>query len=383
MRGRVLALLGAAAVVLSGCGFHGLYGVNLPGGTDVGNNPYTVTVYFANVLDLVPQSNVKVNDVAVGKVEAISLASRSDKHGAGGWAAKVKLQVRGDVDLPENARAEVQQTSLLGEKYVALLQPFGTASTKRLHNGSIIPLEHTASAPEVEEVLGALSLILNGGGIQQIQTITHELNLALSGHEDVVRDLLGQFQTFTSTLNTQKEQIVAALDSLANLSNSLNAQKSAIVETLDTMPQALKVLADEKDRLVTMLQALTRLGSVATDVVTKTETGLVRSLQALNPTLVQLSEAGANLPTALKILGTFPFPVGPTLEFVRGDYANLHLYLNLNLQDELCALLGLGCPTKAKPANPHSAKQSSSATQQSANSSAADPLPPMLIGAGR
>ena len=58
---------------LSGCGFTGLYGASLPGGANVGSHPYTVTVQFANVLDLVPQSSVKVNDVAVGKVTAITL----------------------------------------------------------------------------------------------------------------------------------------------------------------------------------------------------------------------------------------------------------------------------------------------------------------------
>ena len=375
MRAKVLALLGAVALAISGCGFHGLYGVSLPGGTDLGSHPYYVTAYFANVLDLVPQANVKVNDVAVGKVEEISLASKTDKYGAGGWAAKVKLAVQGGVDLPVNARAEIQQTSLLGEKFVALMQPFGTASTQRLKNKSIIPLQHTASAPEVEEVLGALSMVLNGGGIGQIHTIATELNLALKGHETATRDLFVQLQTFTGTLNAQKDQIVNALASLDKLSKTLNAQRAVIVDALDTMPQALKILADERGKLVAMLQALSRLGVVATDVVTKTETGLTRSLIALNPTLVQLTAAGASLPKALKIIGTFPFPIGPTRQFVVGDYANLHLYLNINLQDQLCALFGLGCPTKPKKA--------SAGKTALTSSDASDALPPMLIGAGR
>jgi phospholipid/cholesterol/gamma-HCH transport system substrate-binding protein len=382
MRGkRLLAVLATAVTVLSGCGFHGLYGVNLPGGTDVGDHPYTVTAYFANVLDLVPQSNVKVNDVAVGKVVSISLAGKNDPLGDQGWAAKVKMQVRSDVDLPDNARAEVAQTSLLGEKYVALLQPFGAPVSTKLHNKSVIPLSSTASAPEVEEVLGALSLVLNGGGVQQIQTIAKELNLALTGHEPAIRDLLVQLQTFTGTLDRQKEQIVAALASLNNLSKSLNSQEAAIVDALNTMPQALSILADEKNKLVTMLQALTRLGVTATDVVTKTETGLVSSLEALNPSLVQLTQAGDQLPKALKILGTFPFPIAQTRTLVRGDYANLHLYLDLNLKDELCALIGVACPTKSKTQKASAGHTKLSSTK--ASSATTDALPPMLIGAGK
>ena len=58
------------ALVLSGCS---VYDVPLPGGADTGDNPMKVTVMFRDVLDLVPQSTVKVDDVTVGKVNAIKL----------------------------------------------------------------------------------------------------------------------------------------------------------------------------------------------------------------------------------------------------------------------------------------------------------------------
>jgi len=56
--------------LLSGCS---LYNVPLPGGA--GGSSYHVTAEFDNVLDLVPQSAVKVNDVTVGSVEKITLAA--------------------------------------------------------------------------------------------------------------------------------------------------------------------------------------------------------------------------------------------------------------------------------------------------------------------
>ena len=82
------------------------------------------------MLDLVPQSNVKVNDVAVGKVVAV-VADRLDRQGQGG--------VNGDVELPANAQAAVKQTSLLGEKFVELSQPLNAAEGA-LKNGDTIPL---------------------------------------------------------------------------------------------------------------------------------------------------------------------------------------------------------------------------------------------------
>ena len=57
------------------------------------------------------------------------------------------MQVNDSVRLPSNARAEVAQTSLLGEKYVALMQPLGASAKTELTNGSAIPLKRTHSHP--------------------------------------------------------------------------------------------------------------------------------------------------------------------------------------------------------------------------------------------
>ncbi len=64
---RALALSVASLMMLTACDFD-VYSLPLPGGADVGDNSYAVTVQFRDVLDLVPQSAVKVDDVTVGKV---------------------------------------------------------------------------------------------------------------------------------------------------------------------------------------------------------------------------------------------------------------------------------------------------------------------------
>lgn len=349
MRKSVVAALAAvSALTLSGCGFHGLYGVSLPGGVDLGSHPYSITVYFANVLDLVPQSAVKVNDVAVGRVESVDLSKKGDPSGDianNGWTAKVKISVRGDVQLPSNARAAITQTTLLGEKYVALEQPLDAPATSYLVNDSIIPLTHTGTAPEVEEVLGSLSLLLNGGGLQQLHTITTELNKALSGNEAAVRDLLGQLNGFIGQLDVQKSDILTSLDSLDRLSTTLAKQNQTLADTLDTLPKALAVLKEDRSKLTTLLTSLSHLGSVASNVIVATQTGLTSALRNLSPALEQLAAAGGDLPKALRVAGTFPFPLGKTLEAVKGDYANLHLFLDLSLTNELCGINAALCLT--------------------------------------
>ena len=119
---------------------------------------------------------------------------------------------------------------------------------------------------------------------------------------------------------------------------TLNNNRSTIVNALDTFPQALAVLRANRSKLTTVLVSLSRLGTVATHVINATQRNLVSSLKSLAPAVEQLTAAGSNLVDALKIAGTFPFPLKKTLDAVKGDYANLAFYLDLNLSDELCGV---------------------------------------------
>src|SRR6185312_2562644 len=126
------------------------------------------------------------------------------------------------------------------------------------------------------------------------------------------------------------------LSDIDQLAITLNKQKQVITSSLDIFPGALKVLSSERGKLVNLLTSLSHLGSVASDVINATSDNLVTSLKELQPVLDKLNESGANFPKSLRILGTFPFPLGKSREFVRGDYANLAAYINLDLSDTLC-----------------------------------------------
>lgn len=320
-----LASLGlVAALAVAGCGVTGLYGADLPGGPDLGAHPYHVVVEFNDVLDLVPAAAVRVNDVPVGKVERVELD---------GWHARVSLLINGDVVLPANAQAELQQTSLLGEKFVSLAAPTDVPpAPARLADGAVIPLTRTGRNPEVEEVLSALSLLLNGGGVEQLQTITRELNEALSGREGEVRAFLGHLDTFVGGLAGQKSQIARALVSVDRLSATLARQRDLIGRTLDSLPGALRVLADQRRQLTTMLTSLARLGVTATQVINASSTDLLADLNRLRPALQGLVDAGSNLPRSLDVLLTYPFPQ-QGVSAIKGDYGNLYATLDLDLTD--------------------------------------------------
>ncbi|MFD7966846.1 MCE family protein [Streptomyces zaomyceticus] len=298
--------------------FDGIEDLPLPGGADLGPHPYTVTAELDDVLSLVPQSAVKVNDVAVGRVTAIEL-------GADTWSARVTLKINGDVRLPADAGARLEQSSLLGEKYIQLVAP-PKDNGGRLTDGSVIPIARTSRNTEVEEVFGALSLLLNGGGVNQLKTITRELNAVLGGREPEVRAMLRRVNTLVTTLDTHRGDITRALDGLNRLSATLAGRKKDVDTVLTGLSPGLKTLENQRGSLLTMLRALDTLSGVAVSTIDASKKDMVADLKALAPTLKALADAGADLPESLQVLLTYPF-TDEVLRGVKGDYLNTYLHL--------------------------------------------------------
>ena len=336
MNRRIVAGIGATAVIAlaTGCSQQGIYAIPLPGGADIGDNPRHVTVQFDDVLDLVPQSAVKVDGVAVGRVDNIGVADD-------GWTAQVDLIVDNSTKLPANAIASVQQSSLLGEKYIQLSPP-AEGAVGSLADGALITADRTRHSTDIEEVLGALSLLLNGGGVAELQPIIHELTSALDGRENKVRGLLEQANSLIGGLNEQRDDITRALDGLDTLTSRVNDQTEKVDKILTDIPPAVQVLEEQRPQLTQLLGQLDRLGAVGTDVLTKSKDDLIADLRALRPTLQALSASAPDLVTVLPLVPTFPFPDGVE-NVIKGNSLNLWLTVDTQIGDQLKAL-GVGQP---------------------------------------
>ena len=343
-----MVLLVVTALLMSGCKFDGAYDLPLPGNKVDEDDGFYVTAEFADALNVVPRTAVFANDVPVGQVSEVERA---------GWHARVKFLVRKDIELPQNIEIDVRQTSLLGEKYLALVEPApGTASEQQLSAGDFIPLSRTSRNPEVEEVLGALSALLAGGGVGQLKTISHELNAMMNGRQDQVRHLLGNLDRMIGGLNAQKDDIIAAMESIDRLSVTLVKEKDVIGEAIDSMGPALKVLNRQHKGLMKMLRQLDKLGAVGTRVLNASRDNIVADLRHLQPTLTKLGDAGDSLADGISMLATFPFPK-EAANIVRGDYANALFQMDIDLNkiikspgEELPNLIDLCGALPLKPA---------------------------------
>ena len=316
----------AGAVVVSctvaGCQFTGFGSMPLPFTAGTGSGSYTITAQLANVTNLPPNSEVTVGDITVGTVTAIKF----DR-----WHADLTISLPDSVKLPANATAVIGQKSLLGAEYLALAPPANEKPTGVLTAGAVIPLSRTSTYPTTEDVLAALSTVLNGGGLNQLSTITRELNDTLAGHTAQVRDLLRNLSTLAATLNAQRGSIVDAIANLNNLAAAMKEQDATLAGAIDAIPGGLAVLDKDEGKLDQALAATSNLSTVADQVINSSQANLIANLKNLQPVAAKLADSGQSLIGALNVLPSYPFPIPAVQKGVIGDYGNLFLTLDLTL----------------------------------------------------
>ena len=319
---RIILAVAVTAAGLAGCGWRGLNSMPLPGTQGGGPGSYQVQAQLPDVTNIQPNLRVRVNDVTVGTVTKIE---RQD------WHALITMRINGDVNLPANATAKVGQTSLLGTLHVELAPPSGAPPEGHLHDGSMIPLSNAGAYPTTEQTLSVASMFLNGGGLGQVQEITKAFSTAFAGREDDLRTLIQRLDEFIGHLDAQKNDIIAANESINTLAGQFAAQQPVLDNALRTIPDALAVLKDQRDNLAEAFDRLGKFSALAAESANQTHESLVREFEDIGPVLDSLANAGPALTRSLSLLTTFPWPKENINKFFRGDAANITMVIDLTL----------------------------------------------------
>ena len=305
----------------------------LPGQVATGSDGYSVSVTFESVENLVPNSQVLLDDVVVGTVTAIRVED---------WKAVADIRLLDSVQIGRDARFSIGQKTLLGAQYVQVV-PGQTSDAKPsdlLAEGDEVPVERTGQAPGTEQVLAGVALLLNNGGLSQISTITGELTSALDGRQLDARALVDRSNELLAVLDNTKGEIISALESLERLSSGLAEDRQVIARAIDEGGPGLEALEEERARLVDAVTTSGRASTRAVGVIQASQEAILANLASLGPILTNLGKAATRLPEALKIAITVPFPAMTTENTLRGDFANLFATIDVSRRSLVDLLLG-------------------------------------------
>lgn len=318
---RALALISAAMVFSACSNWRGVANVPLPGGPGTGPGAYTIYVQMPDTLALNANSRVRVADVYVGTVRAITLNN---------WVATLTLTLDPGVRLPANAAAKIGQTSLLGTQHVELAAP-PNPSPRPLHNGDTIPLHNSSAFPSTEQTLASIATVLRGGGIPNLEAIQNEVYTMLSGNAGQIHDFLTKLDTFTTELNTQTQHITRAITSTDRLVSIAADHTQTLDQVLTAMPALIEHFAAQRDLFADAIEALGRFADTTGTTLQTARADLHENLRLLQRPLRELARSAPYLPQALQLLLTLPFTIDNVGKVVRGDYINLSGTFDLTL----------------------------------------------------
>ena len=327
MRSTILRLV--VFVLVTGF-FTGYLAVTI-GNIQLFKDQYELTAVFDDVTGLLPNDNVKVAGVVVGKVTGIRV-ERGE--------AIVDFVVDDEVKMPSDSQAVIRWRNLLGQRFL-YLQPGDAATT--LQEGDRIT--DTRAVVDLGELFNRLGPIVKAIEPAQVNAFLDSITAALDGNEEEVRSTIDDLATLTSALAARDEAIQRLIDNLNTVAGTINSRDAQIRTVLDNLLALATTFRENTDVLDA---AITDLGDVSENFASLLESNraeidrIIDSLETLvavvKEKLPSLDVTVANLDEASRAL------------FRSASYGE---FLN---QEILCSRFGTQTPALASPCDPSSAK---------------------------
>ncbi|WP_155920508.1 MULTISPECIES: MlaD family protein [unclassified Mycolicibacterium] len=172
-----------------------------PGGNH--RDGYDVVLEFANVLNLPERAKVVQDGTTVGVVTRVDLK---------GDHVDVTSQIDDGVVVPSNIRATLQQSTVLGDTYLALERPTAGDTAPAVPVGGRIPLTQTTSPPQLEDTLANLANFVGSGAIQRAQNTIIGLNHVTPAKGGDLRNMVSRVALDLSDLSNNIDTVDKWLD---------------------------------------------------------------------------------------------------------------------------------------------------------------------------
>ena len=242
MRSTVLRLV--VFVLVTGF-FTGYLAVTI-GNIQLFKDQYELTAVFDDVTGLLPNDNVKVAGVVVGKVTGIRL-ERGE--------AVVDFVVDDAVKVPRDSQAVIRWRNLLGQRFL-YLEPGEAATT--LQDGDRIT--ETRAVVDLGELFNRLGPIVKAIEPSQVNAFLDSITAALDGNEDELRATIDDLATLTSALASRDEAIKRLIDNLNTVAGTITSRDVQIRTVLDNLLALATTFRENTDVLDA---AITDLGDVS------------------------------------------------------------------------------------------------------------------------
>lgn len=248
--GRV-AIAVACALSVSSCASINFNAIPSPGAAY--GDGYDIGMQFESVLNLPERTKVVLDGVTVGVVSGMTLTPDY---------VDVTARIGRDVAVPSNIHAVLEQSTVLGDIYVALERPQdGSPPAPALRPHATIPLTQTTSPPQLEDTIASLANFVSSGSIQRAQNTVIRLN-RVTPSSDEVRRLTARVDENLEALSTNIDQVDVLLDGVSRTADTLNAHRPQLDYLLSPYGQLnMERFIEINNFVATLLPGVGSIGS--------------------------------------------------------------------------------------------------------------------------
>ncbi len=239
---------------------------------------YRIKALFKETGLLVPNADVRISGVTIGKVSAVK-----DQ----GLNSLVTMQIQPPYSpIPRDTRAILRQKTLLGEAYVELST--GTGSGPKFTDGGTIPTSQVQDTQALDQVLGGFDKPTQ----QNLQALLNGTAISLAGRGQTLNDAIGNF-----------DPTVTELSAMVGVLNDQGANLKKLISSGAVVLGTLGARGHD-------LQSLVTAGNTVFATTAGRNSELKATVNALPPFLRQLRTTLTTLDGTLSI-------AGPTLHVLR------------------------------------------------------------------
>jgi phospholipid/cholesterol/gamma-HCH transport system substrate-binding protein len=268
--------------------------VQFGGSVPLAAQGYRVRAVFSETGLLVPNADVRIAGVNVGKVVSVN-------------SEGTKSLVTMDLDakfapIPADTRAILREKTLLGEGYVGLST--GNRSGRKLPDGGTIANDQVASTQQLDQVLNSFTPSVQ----RDFQEFLEGSGAALKGQGQDLNDAFGNVDSTATELNE-----------VAGVLNAQSGNLKTMIRDSGTVLTALGQRGQDLQRLISQGDTVFRATSAVNKSLTRTIDGFPPFLTQLRTTLVKLNTTLGIAKPSLDALK----PVTPLLRPALADLTSL------------------------------------------------------------
>jgi virulence factor Mce-like protein len=218
--------------------------------TACGNNDEIVLeATFDDTVELVPRHMVMTADVPIGTVADIELTDDFRSH--------ITLRVQPGTGLPDEVRAMVRKTQVLGEYYVDIIP---VSDSGELHEGSIV---ETGEVNDLETLIGEGTDLLAYLAADQISAAVYAGATTFGGRGSTFGSMLTNLEQWISRYGDRETEVIRLIDAFDDLLETITPERESATETLAALGRNSEAFRQESDRLLDALEDVRRLALVS------------------------------------------------------------------------------------------------------------------------